>query len=154
MTRNHITNDEVDTRSWVVIRIGKQLECKPSRWEVGYTVAHKATAEEAIEYALDKWDERSASFKLTASACSRWLVSSMPKAVLVLHVDGVEFTLGSPKDLFEMTDLDIDVAALGAKRQLKRCQENAERDAAAIETQAMESVQRNKDIQRATDYNA
>ena len=41
-------------RSYIVFRDPlKGLEVKPSHWEVGYTKAHKATPEEAIEYALN-----------------------------------------------------------------------------------------------------
>lgn len=52
MTRNHITNDEVEAKSWVVLLIGRRMELHQSRWAVGYTDAHKETPIEALDYAI------------------------------------------------------------------------------------------------------
>lgn len=54
MTRNHITNDEVEAKSWVVIRVGHNLELHQSRWAPGYTPAYTKTPLQAITYALDQ----------------------------------------------------------------------------------------------------
>jgi len=42
-----------EVRSYIVFQDKvKGLEVKPSHWVVGYTPAHKATPEEAVDYAI------------------------------------------------------------------------------------------------------
>lgn len=48
----NIRPDDVPLRSWVVIQKGNEPVLDHSRWAVGYTDAHKATPQEAIEFAV------------------------------------------------------------------------------------------------------
>lgn len=47
-----------EIRSYVLHRhYGGQLEVKGSHWAVGYTPAHKATKQEAIDFAIEKAEQ-------------------------------------------------------------------------------------------------
>lgn len=54
MSRQNITKDEVEIKSYVVERIKGKLCVVGSRWMVGYTPAHCPTPQAALDFAIDK----------------------------------------------------------------------------------------------------